>query len=412
MLRRIVMSETALRAIADTAIRSFPAGLCRGSIFESILIHSPVVHPSNSLRLGVAVAETSSALVTAYRDLISTRTSNDVAFLAVGNGPAAGRIAGSVVVNGQVQSVDDIQLVTPGMPIVHLSPWDATRRPSFQETWSRSIGALSEARWRQLVSLHYAVVGCGRTGSIVVDSLARLGIQQLSIIDPDRLERHNLGEMAIAHAEIDRHKAEAVANRISQDMSYELQPICESIFSLSSLLAIKEADVVICCVDNAAARLGVDFLAKLYIKPLLDIGTGILRLAGRPNRIGADIRFLLPGRCLSCFGGVAQRDEGSFEILRHASQTVLELNTPDWQSQRAGSLRSLNLTAVGCGLRLLEDFLGGTLRESAWIHLEWDGMGHPQLEHRDPSVRRDCTFCGVTGLGDEGLALLPSVIGS
>jgi hypothetical protein len=341
MLHRIELSEIAFRMIAETPARSFPAGVCLGSTFESILIHSPRSGLLSSRRLRVAVAETSSALLAAFRTLISARIHEDAAFLAVGVGPAAGQIGGSVVVDGQVQSADDIQLAAPGMPIVRVTQLERLPPSTtvFQETWSRTIGALGEARWRQLIALRYVVVGCGRTGSIVVDSLARLGARYLSIIDPDRLERHNLGEMAIAHSEVGRPKAEAAAARISQDMASELQPICDSIYSLPSLVAIKEADVVVCCVDNAAARLAVDFLAKLYLKPILDIGTGILRIEGRHNRLGADVRLLLPGRCLSCFGGVAQRDEGRFEILQLARGSFAEPASANWESQRAGSLR-------------------------------------------------------------------------
>ena len=36
----------------------------------------------------------------------------------------------------------------------------------------------------------------------------------------------------------------------------------------------------------------------------------------------------------------------------------------DWQTERAGSLRSLNQIAVGFAMRMLEDFIAGRLGEA------------------------------------------------
>ena len=47
-------------------------------------------------------------------------------------------------------------------------------------------------------------------------------------------------------------------------------------------------------------------VAVLSARPLLDLGTGVLAGENGEGRvIGADVRLVLPGRCLSCFGGVA-----------------------------------------------------------------------------------------------------------
>jgi molybdopterin/thiamine biosynthesis adenylyltransferase len=47
----------------------------------------------------------------------------------------------------------------------------------------------------RLRSLRLAVVGCGRFGSLVVDHIAAYGVARLTLIDPNVMERHNLGEM-------------------------------------------------------------------------------------------------------------------------------------------------------------------------------------------------------------------------
>ena len=70
--------------------------------------------------------------------------------------------------------------------------------------------------------------------------------------------------------------------------------------------------------DNATAGAATAFLSKIYLKPLLDIGTGIRRRNGRPDEvhIAADVLLVLPDRCLLCFGGI-RRIEGTGEEFRH-----------------------------------------------------------------------------------------------
>lgn len=87
----------------------------------------------------------------------------------------------------------------------------------------------------------------------------------------------------------------------------------------------------------------------------------------------------------------------------------VELLLADWRRQRAGSVRSLNQTAVGLGLRLLEDLVAGRGEGSTWLRLEFDADGVPRLErpHRPADAR--CPVCAVAGLGDAVLSVLPDV---
>src|SRR5262249_18539785 len=82
--------------------------------------------------------------------------------------------------------------------------------------WSRTIGALGgEDVWHRLVRLRVGVVGCSRSGSLAAIALARLGIRDLTLIDPDIVEAHHLGEMeAVSESDIGRPKALAVANHV------------------------------------------------------------------------------------------------------------------------------------------------------------------------------------------------------
>ena len=125
--------------------------------------------------------------------------------LLLGRNQQRGRALGAVRLPAQdLTPVHSLRLVGPGMLRINLqrAPWpewssQAGEEPhqDLSERWSRTIGALGFDVWQRLIGLRYAIVGLGRTGSSLALALARLGVQHLTLIDPDLLERHNLGEM-------------------------------------------------------------------------------------------------------------------------------------------------------------------------------------------------------------------------
>jgi hypothetical protein len=108
---------------------------------------------------------------------------------------------------------------------------------------------------------------------------------------------------------------------------------------------------------------------------------------------------VLPGRCLACFGGLAD-----LAFARHA---LLNGTTPsragNFRAERLGSLQSLNTVAVGLGQTLLEQFVSGRVRNSVWLQVDIDPAGLPHLQHRVPPVPTRCPMCELTACGDAGL---------
>lgn len=352
------------------------------------------------------------------------------AILALGVGAAAGHLTGVCLTPRRIEPLHTLTIIGAGLTRVHFPSRNAShtesnntssQQPDFSR-WSRTIGALGEGTWENLTSLHIGVIGCGRTGSLVATSLARLGLQRLTLIDPDCLEPHNIGEMdAVTPNDIGQPKAHAVASFLRtyavlpNSRCHQLVDLPDSIFSLSAFVAVKQADLLLCCVDDAAARLAATFLATLYLKPLLDIGTGIIQTDTSPEAqnslpplsedahpqsraMGADIRLTLPGdRCLLCLGGIAHLEQARLALLNDQPQRTTQ---QDWHQQRAGSLRSLNAIAAHFALRLLEDFAARRMRNSVWLHLEFNDVGIPTLEHRTSPNSR-CPICALTGQGDD-----------
>jgi hypothetical protein len=278
------------------------------------------------------------------------------------------------------------------------------------------MGALGgEEIWRRLVGLHYGVIGAGRTGSGVAQALARVGVKHLSLIDPDNVEMANLGEAQafLSEADIGRFKVDAVADSLRMaahpDLEITLVPV--SITRLQALQAAQACDFLIVCCDHDSARLAAAAIAVMFAKPLVDIATGI-HGHGDQRRMGADIRLVLCGHCLHCFGGLNNETQAR-QVLASADAEEAFYAGREWHRERAGSLSSLNESAIGLGLRLIEDFVAERIRESTWIHLEFDPEGRSRITYprpAQPNGQNVCEICRLSGMGEAGLSRIPDLL--
>ena len=356
--------------------------------------------------------------------------------LYLGQGAWRGQAWGFVRVGQGIERIETLDLVGPGMhrlPLMDASKPagdaslggrpDSDRPPA---RWSRTAGALGGVDvWRRLVSRRFAVIGVGRTGSMVAASLAGLGVSRLSLIDPDRLEEQNLGEMVSVRPEdCGSRKVDAVAGALRSVLSgtsTEIDPAPVSITDPQGLAAARECDVLCCCSDNDAARLAVAVIAALYHRVLLDIGTGIFfgdasasehgsgqgawtPAAPRPREMGADVRLVLPGDgCLLCRGSLSAYGQAVEDLCRRRPPALLSEQT---RSRRAGSLASLNQVACGLGMQMLQDLFAGRIGRSTWARLEakaQDGEARLSLHYPEATAPQTCALCSRAGMGDEGL---------
>ena len=110
---------------------------------------------------------------------------------------------------------------------------------------------------------HIVLVGCGGTGSLVAEGLCRMmsGNFRLSLIDPDRVEEHNLLRQAFYPGDVGRFKAEALGRRLALQYRMPVQYCNRSydldLFREHSLIGYTIAPMrllIIGAVDNAMAR--------------------------------------------------------------------------------------------------------------------------------------------------------------
>ena len=83
--------------------------------------------------------------------------------------------------------------------------------------YQRNRNMMSVAEQLRLFRSRVAVIGCGGLGGYVIEELARLGVGQLVVIDPDVFEEHNLNRQILSTpATLGRAKVVAALERVAQ----------------------------------------------------------------------------------------------------------------------------------------------------------------------------------------------------
>lgn len=98
------------------------------------------------------------------------------------------------------------------------------------------------------------VVGCGGTGGFVAEGLCRLLVSHkrtLILVDPDRVEKKNIGRQNFYHGDIGGFKARVLAERLARQFNI---PIQYSLERIENLHYNWRGMITIGCVDNTKAR--------------------------------------------------------------------------------------------------------------------------------------------------------------
>ena len=172
------------------------------------------------------------------------------------------------------------------------------------EMFDRSIRAFGRGIQTVLGELRVAVVGCGGTGSAVIEQLVRLGVRHLQIFDPDTLTISNLTRVyGSSPADIGKPKVHVLASHIGR-IAPDTKVVAEhsSITQQRTAKQLLDADVIFGCTDDNAGRLVLSRIATYLMTPVIDCGVK-LSSSDDDNLIGIDgrVTVLGPGApCLVC----------------------------------------------------------------------------------------------------------------
>lgn len=119
------------------------------------------------------------------------------------------------------------------------------------------------------------VCGTGAIGSILATNLARLGVGEILVIDPDVLKEHNLENQAFTKDDLGRAKVHALRDQLAKiDATLVVKTFLGRIQDLRGELP---GPWIFGCVDNVAARHYLNHLAVSTDRVLIDGGIESLR---------------------------------------------------------------------------------------------------------------------------------------
>lgn len=128
--------------------------------------------------------------------------------------------------------------------------------PTYDEIFSRNLGALTEAQQGRIRSLKVAVAGCGGVGSPTAVCLARLGVGEIRVADPEVFEASNINRQFGAYVDtVGKSKAREVAGEIAR-INPHATIVCEDrgLTPANCAAFIEEADCVVDAIDIYATE--------------------------------------------------------------------------------------------------------------------------------------------------------------
>ena len=175
------------------------------------------------------------------------------------------------------------------------------------DTLIRTVAAWGEDAQVELERLRVGIVGLGSVGSMVAESVARIGMQKITLIDFDEVELKNLDRLvAAAESDVGRLKTEVTAERlrtVATAAAIDLRVVPERISHPDSYRAALDCDILFSCVDRPHPRHVLNFLAYSHLVPVIDGGILVRHRKGQFRGADWQVQTVAPGRaCLRCLG--------------------------------------------------------------------------------------------------------------
>lgn len=144
--------------------------------------------------------------------------------------------------------------------------------------FERTINLIGEDNFDKIQSKKIIVFGVGGVGGYVVEMLVRSGVNNLTIVDFDKVNESNLNRQIIAtNSNLNFYKVSAFKNRILDinpniNLHISTERVCEE--NLEDFF-LNQYDIVIDCIDSFKDKLAlIEFCTKNNINIISSMGAG------------------------------------------------------------------------------------------------------------------------------------------
>jgi molybdopterin/thiamine biosynthesis adenylyltransferase len=284
------------------------------------------------------------------------------------------------------------------------------------DIYDRQILAFGSAGQDIISNARIAIVGLGGTGSPVAEQLARMGVKDIVLIDPDVFDPSNITRIygstyahaykRLLHVYHERKKKIAKVDLISKHLkninpAVHIRSFQDSVVKTAAARSLLDRDVIFCCTDEHWGRSVVNQVSYQYLIPVIDMG---VRIDAKEDKIcGAfgSVHVLKPDKpCLWCYEFLSA-DRIRTESLPECERTNLlrEGYVQDIDST-APSVISLTTTiaghAVSAFLQLMTDFMGPAGDIARLNYFIMEGT----VSRGNSEIKEKCICKKVRGYGD------------
>ena len=261
------------------------------------------------------------------------------------------------------------------------------------------------AAQQRIVRTRVGIVGLGSVGSLVSESLSRMGLRRLTLIDFDKIEQRNLDRTLGAtqedvHAEsLKVDVAARTARSSATACDLDLRRVPHSLLSDEGLSAALDCDVLFSCVDRPWPRHVLNTIAYSHLIPVIDGGImAKVKPDGTPQHVAWRIHTVGPDHaCMVCLGALRRSDV--------ALDMAGKLDDPDYiaglseEDKAIISRRNVFPFSMSVAAHEVLQFVGlvtGMSRIGGIGPQTYDAFPGAMKVHRERHCDDDCEFAELT----------------
>jgi molybdopterin-synthase adenylyltransferase len=267
----------------------------------------------------------------------------------------------------------------------------------------RTLGVWGYRGHADINRLRIAIVGLGSVGHLVSGALALQGVEQLILIDFDRLEQRNRDRIGIAtDRDLGRLKialAAEHAQRCSTAKMLRVDQVPYSVVEPQGYRAALDADLIFCCVDRPWPRRVLNHIAYAHIIPV--INGGIMVRLRRDHLIGADwhVQSVSPGRCcLECWETYDPADVGLEMEGKLDDPAYIQQLDPEHPFHRHENVYPFSMNVASTMALQMAALVVGPIHNVGDQCTHFVGGNYERSE--DKGCKPDCLFPPITATGD------------
>jgi hypothetical protein len=239
---------------------------------------------------------------------------------------ASGAVAGDLWLGpDRILALSETRLV--GSTIRRLYPQPRDRNEAVGAIFDRQTRIFGAAGQELLQRARVGVLGAGGGGMLLVEYLARLGVGEMIVVDPDRVSETNVPRLpgvraADVHGPFGRRLGRLFGIRgrrkvrLAERLAREANPairftgLAMDVADPDAAATLRDVDFLFCAADTMRARLVFNALVQQYGIPGIQIGAKVTSYAttGELTDVRSVVRVVLPGvGCLWCNGLISPR---------------------------------------------------------------------------------------------------------